>query len=390
MKKMKSFMLMTATIILFAVMFCVNASAAEWKALDDSLFYSFDKETGVMVIKGEGEISSGLFGIDCPKHYIEDECRYDADEIDGFLGDYIETEFPEKYEVFCAAVKTKTLIVQEGAITLATSAFAFDGVFDNLEVAILPQSLTEIPAGAFWQLSKLHTVVLSDSTTSIGEKAFSYCPNLKNIYIPDTVKEIAKDAFEGCDMSKIRITSALVTPEKIRKVSATQNTSEIKLTWSVSKGATGYRIYYKSGSSWKVAVSSTTATSHTFKNLKAGAKFTFAVRPYIKTNSGLVWSSYTTFKASTVPANPTIKVAAPSKGKVTVTWNAVNGAESYQLWYKTGNGSYKLFKAYDSVKNLTFKNLKSGTKYTFAVRAVINTDGGNVRSGYKAVAVTVK
>lgn len=390
MKKMKSFMLVTATILLLAVMFCVNVSAAEWKALGDGLFYSFDKETEVMVIKGEGEISSGFFGIDCPKHYIEDECRYDPDEIDGYLSDYIETEFPERYEAFCAATRTKTLLIQEGVTALASSAFAFDGVFDKLEVVILPQSITEIPAGAFWQLGKLHTVVLSASTASIGEKAFAYCAELKNIYIPDTVKEIAEDAFEGCDMDNIRIPSAFVKPEKISKVSATQTSSTIKLTWSASKGATGYRIYYKSGSSWKVAVSSTTATSHTFKNLKAGARFTFAIRPYIKTNSGVVWASYTSFKASTVPVNPTIKVASPSKGKVTVSWNAVNGADAYQLWYKTGNGSYKLYKTYDSVKNLTFKNLKSGTKYTFAVRAVIKIDGSNVRSGYKAVAVTVK
>ncbi len=174
------------------------------------------------------------------------------------------------------------------------------------------------------------------------------------------------------------------------KITSTQTTSSINLTWAKSAGATGYRIYFKSGNTWKIAVKATAATSRTFKNLKPGAKFTFAVRPFIKTDSGIVWSDYATFTTSTFPTNPTVKVTTPSKGKATVSWNAVNGAEGYQLWYKTGNGSYKLYKTYTKAGTLNFSNLKSGTKYTFAVRAVIKTDGGTVRSGYKAVSVTVK
>ena len=160
--------------------------------------------------------------------------------------------------------------------------------------------------------------------------------------------------------------------------------------WTASAGADGYRIFYKSGGKWKTTVSSTTALSHTFKNLKAGAKYTFAIQPYIKTESGVVWGEYVECTTSTKPATPTVKTTAPSKGKITVNWNSVNGAEGYQVYYKKGNGSYVLYNTYNKAGTLTFSNLKSGTKYTFAVRAVIKTDGGNVRSGYKEAAVTVK
>ncbi len=178
---------------------------------------------------------------------------------------------------------------------------------------------------------------------------------------------------------------------KPAKVVSVQNTSAIKLTWTASAGATGYRVYYKTGNTWTVCVSSTAATSHTFKNLKAGAKDTFAVRPYILNGGNVIWSAYTEFTAATNPATVTAKASSPSKGKITLTWNKVNGADGYQVYYKTGNGAYKLYKTVNaSTGSLAFSNLKSGTKYTFAVRAGIKTSGGNIFGAYKVATVTVK
>ena len=91
-----------------------------------------------------------------------------------------------------------------------------------------------------------------------------------------------------------------------------------------------------------------------------------------------------------MPSAVTAKATSPSKGSLSLSWNAVNGADGYRVYYKVGNGSYKLYKTYSSVQNLTFKNLKSGTKYTFAVRAGIRTSGGNIFGGYNIATVTVK
>ena len=178
---------------------------------------------------------------------------------------------------------------------------------------------------------------------------------------------------------------------KPAKVTATQTTSTITLNWTKCAGATGYRIYYKSGSTWKVAVSATAATTHTFKNLKAGAKYTFAVRPYILNGSTLVWSDYTQFMTASLPATVTAKASSPSKGKISLSWNAVSGTDGYQVYYKSGNGSYKLYKTVGAgTKSLSFSGLKTGTKYTFAVRSGIKTSGGNIFGAYKTAAVTVK
>lgn len=178
---------------------------------------------------------------------------------------------------------------------------------------------------------------------------------------------------------------------KPAKVTATQTTSTITLNWTKCAGATGYRIYYKSGSSWKVTVSATAVTSHTFKNLKAGAKYTFAIQPYTKIGSTVIWGEYAEFTTATLPATVTSKATSPSKGKVSLSWNAVNGSEGYQIWYIKGDGSYKLYKVVGAgTKSISFSNLPSGTKYTFAVRAGIKTSSGNIYGGFNPVTVTVK
>ena len=138
--------------------------------------------------------------------------------------------------------------------------------------------------------------------------------------------------------------STATQPVKPASVTASQTTSTLKLSWTPCSGATGYRIFRKSGNNWTAVVNNVTATSYSFKNLRAGSKFTLAVRPYIQTANGVVWGAYTQITTATLPANVTAKVTTPAKGRVTLTWNAVSGADSYLVYYRVGNGAYQLYK----------------------------------------------
>ncbi len=109
-------------------------------------------------------------------------------------------------------------------------------------------------------------------------------------------------------------------------VKATASTSYIKLSWN-KVSADGYRIYYKSGSSWKTAVKSTTATSCTIKNLTAGKTYKFAVRPYVKTASGTVWGGY---KELSVTTKSTAGNVPSTKKEIASAYNkAINDAKAY-------------------------------------------------------------
>ena len=139
-----------------------------------------------------------------------------------------------------------------------------------------------------------------------------------------------------------------------------------------------------------MGLDSTTKTTHTFYGLKPGTKVTYAVRPYIKTSDGIVWSDYTSYTSTTKPAAPAVKAVSKTTGTINLTFEKVNGAQSYQIYYKNGNGSYKLYKTCSTPVACNFKSLKSGTRYTFAIKAGIKTSGGWVYGSYTPVTVKVK
>lgn len=293
---------------------------------------------------------------------------------------------------FPAGSKVTSYVVEDGTKTIDVEAFSHS---KSLKAVALPESATLIAKGAFVDCGNLESIIINKNVRSVVQGAFNNCNKLKDVYYTGSKAQWQSISIDSTGTAPL--TSAKIHYNhnagkimKPAKVTAESTTSTITLNWTAVAGASVYRIYYKTADGWKVVCKETLATSHTLKNYKAGVKYTFAVRPAEKTKDGTVWGSYTTVVAATKPATVTAKAVSDSKGKITVSWNKVNGAEFYQLYYKKADGSYKLYKTYDSAKKITFKNLKSGTKYTFAVRAGIKTSGGNVRGSYVASTVKVK
>ncbi len=85
--------------------------------------------------------------------------------------------------------------------------------------------------------------------------------------------------------------------------------------------------------------------------------------------------------ASTIPE---LKATVKS-GKVTLKWNAVDGATKYQVLLYT-DGKYKSVKTLTKT-SLTISGLKSGTKYKYAVRAYV---GGKWTKVAKPAILTIK
>lgn len=226
------------------------------------------------------------------------------------------------------------------------------------------------------------------STTTATSEGFNNLPSGKKYtfavraYVIESGKVIKASEYVTVDTA--------TCPLKPSKVVSKQNDSAIKLTWSVSSGATGYRVFYKTATGWKI-LGHTAKTTALFTDLKAGTRYTFAIRPYIITGNTVIWcDSYTEYVAATLPKAPEVKATAPSEGKITLTFSAVNGAEAYQVFYRTGNGSYRLFRNYTKAGTLNFTSLESGITYDFAVRAAKRTSGGWIFGTYNSVIVTVK
>lgn len=170
---------------------------------------------------------------------------------------------------------------------------------------------------------------------------------------------------------------------KTAKVVSEQSTDALRLTWTSVPGATGYRIYYQSGDSWKAAAT-TAKTSHTFSGLPAGTKYTFAIRAYLISGGKVTWApTYTTFTAATKTNSPAKLTATQSTNAIKLSWSAVKNADGYRIYYKTSSSWTE--HSTTTALTKTFSNLPSAKAYTFAVRPYIKTTVGTVDGNYRSI-----
>lgn len=63
---------------------------------------------------------------------------------------------------------------------------------------VIPNSITSIGGGAFWECTGLTSITIPSGVTSIGSAAFSGCTGLTSIAIPSGVMSIEESTFYGC------------------------------------------------------------------------------------------------------------------------------------------------------------------------------------------------
>ena len=103
------------------------------------------------------------------------------------------------------------------SLVTATTPFTNDGgnIFmgsNNLRTIIVPEGVTTIKDGAFYQLTSMTNIKLPSTLTSIGTQAFYNCTALDSITIPEGVTSIGDGAFWECNkMKSVRLPKSLVT-----------------------------------------------------------------------------------------------------------------------------------------------------------------------------------
>lgn len=80
----------------------------------------------------------------------------------------------------------------------------------NLTSVVLPVGITSIPYDMFWCCEKLKSVTIPDGVTSIGREAFIGCSSLESIVLPDSLISISDNAFYMCSkLKKINIPASV-------------------------------------------------------------------------------------------------------------------------------------------------------------------------------------
>lgn len=165
------------------------------------------------------------------------------------------------------------------------------------------------------------------------------------------------------------------------------SSSSATITWQTMDGAEGYEVYKKSGSSFTL-VKTTTSTSYTDSAVADSA--VYKVRAYKTSGGKKVYSLYCPeLTAQTPPSAPGgLTASSSTDSTATIKWNAVT-CTGYAVYRSGGTSSAYALVANVTTNSFTDKNLLSGTKYSYKIKAYKGSGSSAQYSGFSsAVSVT--
>lgn len=120
-------------------------------------------------------------------------------------------------------------------------------------------------------------------------------------------------------------------PGAIAAVKAAPGDSKAVLSWSASAGAEGYAVFRYASKKWyKLGVVKSDERKFTVTSLKNGGTYVFAVRPFVRRSSGVVWGPL----SKTVSVKPQSAVSSSVQAICDKYNKAVNDLKAYKKTVK--------------------------------------------------------
>ena len=179
--------------------------------------------------------------------------------------------------------------------------------------------------------------------------------------------------------------SCTPAPQPPTDVTATPGNASVTLDWTSVPDATSYNIYWSTtpgvapGNSAQIAG---VTTPYTQTGLNNGTIYYYVVTAVFATGESAASNQVSAIPAvNPTPAEPIGVTAAPWNGQVTISWTAVTGATSYNIYWSTvpgvtpGNGSL----IFNATSPYTQTGLSNATTYYYVVTAV-NGNGESTAS----------
>lgn len=165
---------------------------------------------------------------------------------------------------------------------------------------------------------------------------------------------------------------------KISSIRAVNSGTQIN--WTKVSGAEKYKVFRKTGNgAWSI-IGTTASTSFTDTKAAKGTQYVYTVRCVSK-DGKIYTSGYSeTGMKFTALATPKISSLSAASNGVKIEWNSVAKAEKYEVFRKTGSGSWVHLTTTNATSFLD-TTARSGKKYSYTVRC-ISADCRTYTSGY--------
>ena len=279
-----------------------------------------------------------------------------------------------------SAVETNAPVVsaQSAKISLATPKISkAESVYGGVKLTWSKVKGAE-KYRVYYKGSKGWTRMVDTTSTSYIDKDVSSGRNYT--YTVRCINSSATKFTSGYNASGKSI-KYIAAPELIKIEGSNEG---IKLTWNKPAGSVKYRAYRKGSNGW-IRLTETANTSYTDKSAKAGNNYTYTVRCLTSDSKRFTSGFNSNGESFKLLTTPNVKASA-SDESVKLTWNKVNGAEKYRVYYKGRKGWTRMVDTTST--SCIDKDVSSGKTYTYTVRC-INSSANRFTSGYDSKGVTV-
>ncbi len=152
--------------------------------------------------------------------------------------------------------------------------------------------------------------------------------------------------------------------------------NSVKISWNSVTGAKSYIIYRKASTdkSWSVLADNVTDKVYYDKTAQSGLKYYYTVRAKNATYT----SGFNSTALLTVLHAPMLTDAIISDAGVKITWEAVNGSTSYNVFRRTISGTWETIGTTTNTEFIDATEKSTETPYLYTVRAVL----GDLKSNY--------
>ncbi|MGN0488473.1 MAG: fibronectin type III domain-containing protein [Ruminococcus sp.] len=189
-------------------------------------------------------------------------------------------------------------------------------------------------------------------------------------------------------MSTMAVVTVSAATVKAPKVTLSNTSKGVKISWKKAGGAKKYVISRKLSTAKKASVIKTVksakAGSFTDKKAKTGKKYQYTVTAYRGSASAAASKTIVRLKAPTG-----VKVQANLKDyNIKITWNKSTGAKKYEVYRAKVNGSKTgSYKKIDTVSSNKYSDtsVSSGASYKYKIKAVNGSSKSDYSSASKKV-----